>query len=57
MKGNAIEALHDPTPKACIISEYLKDTLVGKKPIFPINKYLRSPSGLFFECRGFAKCA
>jgi hypothetical protein len=55
LKGNAVEALHDPTAEACILSEYLINTLVGNKPMTQTNKYLRSPSGLFFECRGIAR--
>jgi hypothetical protein len=55
MRGNTVEALHDPATEACIISEYLVDTLVGNKPQNPMDKYLRSPSGLFFKCRGIAR--
>ena len=28
---------------------------MGNKPLTPIDKYLKSPSGLFFECRGIAR--
>ena len=55
MKGNIVEALHDPAAKVCIIPEYLLDTLVGNKPLTPIDKYHKCPSGLFFECRGIAR--
>ena len=55
MKGNAVEALHDPFAKVCIIPECLLDTLVGNKPLTLIDKYLKSPSGLYFECRGIAR--
>ena len=55
MKGNIVEALHDPAAKVCIIPEYLLDTLVGNKPLTPTNKYFKSPSGLFFECWGIAR--
>ena len=55
MKGNAVEALHDPVVEARIISEYLVDTLVGNMPLTSTNKYFRSPLGLFFECRGIAR--
>jgi hypothetical protein len=55
MSRNAVEAIHDPAAEACIISEYLVDTLLGNKPLTTINKYLRSPLGLFFECRGIAR--
>ena len=52
MKGNIVEAIHDPAAKVCIIPEYLLDTLVGNKPLTPIDKYFKSPSGLFFEYWG-----
>jgi hypothetical protein len=55
MKGNAVEALHDPAAEVCIIPKCLLDTLVGNKPLTPTDKYFRSPSELFFECRGIAK--
>ena len=55
MKGNAVEALHDPFAEVCIIPECLLDTLVGNKPLTLIDKYLKSPSGLYFECRGIAR--
>jgi hypothetical protein len=48
MRGNTQEALHDPTAKACIMSKYLMDTLMGNNPLTPKDKYLRSPLGLFF---------
>ena len=31
------------------------DTLMGNKALTPTDKYFRSPSGLFFECRGIAR--
>jgi hypothetical protein len=55
MRGNTIEALHDPAAEACIIFEYLMDSLVGNKPLTLIDKYLRSPSRLLFECRGITR--
>jgi len=55
MKGNAIEALHDPSAEVSIIPECLLDTFVGNKPLTPTDKYFKSPSGLFFECRGIAR--
>jgi hypothetical protein len=55
MRGNVVEALRDPTAEACIISEYLVNTFMGNKLLTLIDKYLRSPSGLFFECRGIAR--
>ena len=55
MKGKIIEALQDPAAEVCIKPEYLMDTRVGNKPLTPTNKYFRSPSRLFFECRGIAR--
>ena len=55
MKGNAIEALHEPSAEVCIIPECLLDTFVGNKPLTPTDKYFKSPSGLFYECRGIAR--
>ena len=55
MKGNAVEALHDPFAEVCIILECLLDTFVGNKPLTPTDKYFKSLSGLFFECRGIAR--
>ena len=55
MKGNIIEALHDPAAEVCIILEYLLDTLVGNKPLTLTDKYFKSSSGLYFECRGIAR--
>ena len=55
MKGNIVEALHDPAADVCIIPECLLDTLVSNKPLTPTDKYFKSPSGLYFECRGIAR--
>ena len=55
MKGNAIEALHDPSAEVCIIPECLLDTFVANKPLTPTDKYFKSPSGLFIECQGIAR--
>ena len=55
MKGNIVEALHDPAAEVCIIPECLLDTLVGNKPLTQIDKYFKSPSGLYIECRGIAR--
>src|SRR6185369_13931251 len=55
VKGKIVEALHDPTAEVCIIPEYLLHTLVGNKPLTPSDKYFKSPSGLYFECRGIAR--
>ena len=53
--GDSVEALHDSTAKACIMSKFLMDTFIGSMPLDPIDILLRSPSGLFFECRGIAR--
>ena len=55
MKGNIVEALHDPAAEVCILPECLLDTLMGNKPLTPTNKYFKSPSGLCFECWGIAR--
>ena len=55
MKENIVEALYDPAPEVCILPECLLDTLVGNKPLTPTDKYFKSPSGLYFECRGIAR--
>ena len=53
--GDSVEALHDSTAKACIMSEFLMDTFIGSKPLDPTDILFQSPSGLFFECRGIAR--
>ena len=55
MKENIVEALHDPPAEICILPECLLDTLVGNKPLTLTEKYFRSPSGLYLECRGIAR--
>jgi hypothetical protein len=55
MKGKFVEALYDPTVEVYILPEYLLDTLVGNKPLNPTDKYFKSPSRLYFECRGIAR--
>ena len=55
MKGKIVEALHDPAVEVCILPESLLDTLVGNKPLTPTDKYFKSLSGLYFECRGIAR--
>jgi len=35
--GDSIEALHDSTAKACIMSEFLMDTFIGSKPLDPTD--------------------
>ena len=41
MKGNAVEALHDPFAEVCIIPECLLETLVGNKPLTRADKYFK----------------
>ena len=53
--GNSVEALYDSTTKACIMSEFLMETFIGSMPLDPTDILFRSPSGLFFECRGIAR--
>jgi hypothetical protein len=55
LRGTAVEALHDPTAEACIMSEFLRDTILGNMPQVPTDKLLKSPSGLIFECQGIAR--
>ena len=55
IRGTVVEAHHDPTAEACIISEFLKDTFIGSMPLALTDRLFRSPSGLFFECRGIAR--
>jgi len=50
IRGTSVEALHDPTAEACIMSEFLAETFVGSMPLDPTDRLFRSPSGLFFEC-------
>ena len=37
IRGIIIEALHDYTTKACIMSEFLMDTFIGSMPRDPTN--------------------
>ena len=37
------------------MSEFLKDTFIGSMPLDSADRLFRSPSGLFFECRGIAR--
>ena len=53
--GDSVEALHDSTAKACIMSKFLMDMFIRSKPLDPTDILFRSPSGLFFECRGIAR--
>ena len=55
IRTTAVEALHDPTAEACIVSEFLTDTFIGSMPLAPTNRLFKSPSGLLFECQGIAR--
>ena len=55
IRGTSVEALHDPTAEACIMSEFLAETFIGSMPLDPTDRLFRSPSGLFFECWGIAR--
>jgi hypothetical protein len=54
IKGTIIEALHDPTVEASIMSEFLAKTLLGNMPLAMTDRLFTSPSRLIFECRGIA---
>ena len=53
--GNSVEALHDSTAEACIMSEFLMDLFIGSMPLDQTDILFRCPSELFFECRGIAR--
>jgi hypothetical protein len=55
LRGTFVEALHNPTVKTNIMSEFLVETLLGNMPLVPTNKLFKSPSGLIFECCGIAR--
>ena len=55
MRGTTVEALHDPSAEACIITENRMETLVGRKPLIPSDKLLLSNRYGYFECRGIAR--
>jgi hypothetical protein len=55
LRGTVVEALHNPTVEANIMSEFLAKTLLGKIPLVSINKPFKSPLGLIFECCGIAR--
>jgi hypothetical protein len=50
-----VEALHNPTVEANIMSKFLAETLLGKILLVSINKPFKSPLGLIFECCGIAR--
>jgi hypothetical protein len=55
LRGTVVEALHNPTVEANIMSEFLAETLLGKNPLVSTNKLFKSPSKFIFECCGIAK--
>jgi hypothetical protein len=55
IRRSAIEALQNPTAKACIMSEFLTDTFIGRMPLVLTDRLFKSPLGLIFECRGIAR--
>jgi len=55
VKGTSIEALHNLTVGTNIMSQLIAETLLGNMQLIPIDKLLKSPLGLIFECRGIAR--
>jgi hypothetical protein len=55
MRGNAVEALHDPTADACIMSEFLTNTFLGNIHLVLTENPLKGLSRLIFECRRIAR--
>jgi hypothetical protein len=55
LKGTIMEALHNPTVRTNIMSQFLAETLLGSMPLVPIDKLFKSPSGLIFESCGIAR--
>ena len=55
LRGTNIEALHNPTVRTSIMSEFLAKNLLGNKPLIPTNKLFKSPSGLIFEYFGIVR--
>ena len=55
LKGTSVEALHNPTVKTSIMSEFLAKNLLRNMPLVPTNKLFKSPLGLFFECCGIIR--
>jgi hypothetical protein len=56
MRGNTVDAVHDPTARACIIPKVLLDTLVGDMPLTPTDRCFRSFEwNYLFPCRGIAR--
>ena len=55
LRGTIVEALHNPTVKTNIMSEFLAEALLGKMQLVSTNKLFKSPLGLIFECCGIAR--
>jgi hypothetical protein len=55
LRGINIEALHNPTVRTSVMSEFLAKNLLGNMPLVPTDKLFKSPLGLFFECCGIAR--
>ena len=55
LRGTNIEAMHNPTDRTSIMSEFLVKNLLGNMLLIPTNKLFKSPLGLIFECSGIAR--
>ena len=55
LRGTNIEALHNPTVRTSIMSEFLVKNLLGNMPLVPTNKLFKSHLGLFFTCCGITR--
>ena len=50
VKGNCVEALHNPTVGTSIMLEFQVKNLMSNMPLVLTNRLFKSPSGLIFEC-------
>jgi hypothetical protein len=48
LRGTIVEALHNPTVKTNIMSEFLVEVVLGKMLLISTNKLFKSLSGLIF---------
>ena len=55
IRGIAMEALHNPTTEACIMSEFLTDTFIGSMIMVPTDILFKSHSKLIFEYWGITQ--
>ena len=55
LRGTNIEALHNPTVRTSIMSEFLAKNLLGNMSLILTNKLFKSPSGFIFECSGIVR--